>query len=223
MTATTVTTAPTTEHIDALKEAFAKAKANVAPHAQHRVERLRRVANDEARRGRLTDATVLGYIRLLESFPVTGASVQVQPRTNAYAQACQRCGQMIEAGKGLLERSEGSWIVSHPEGECPVVLLEGIPEGRYAIDWASEDGPERIDFYQLFGGKLYAQASDELHPIIETAHMAKVLDAIKADPRGASLLYGIKLGACGVCGRTLTNQESRDLGIGPVCRQRMGW
>lgn len=39
----------------------------------------------------------------------------------------------------------------------------------------------------------------------------------------ATRLYGLELGVCGVCGRTLTNAESRAGGIGPVCRQNRGW
>ena len=30
-------------------------------------------------------------------------------------------------------------------------------------------------------------------------------------------------GSCGHCGRTLTNEESRARGIGPICAGKMGW
>ena len=52
---------------------------------------------------------------------------------------------------------------------------------------------------------------------------SRVRAAILADPAAASVRYGAEIGACGVCGRTLTNAESRQTGIGPVCRDRMGW
>jgi hypothetical protein len=39
----------------------------------------------------------------------------------------------------------------------------------------------------------------------------------------ASRLYGLKLGHCGVCGRELTNETSREEGIGPKCAGKMGW
>lgn len=35
-------------------------------------------------------------------------------------------------------------------------------------------------------------------------------------------LYGQQIGSCGECGRTLTNDESRAYGIGPVCLAAMG-
>lgn len=38
----------------------------------------------------------------------------------------------------------------------------------------------------------------------------------------AAALYGKEIGRCGRCNRTLTDETSRALGIGPVCRE-LGW
>jgi hypothetical protein len=46
---------------------------------------------------------------------------------------------------------------------------------------------------------------------------------IAAGPKEAMLRYGQEIGSCGHCGRTLTNDESRAYGIGPVCRKGKGW
>lgn len=35
--------------------------------------------------------------------------------------------------------------------------------------------------------------------------------------------YGVLYGTCCVCGRTLTNEESIEAGIGPVCAGKKGW
>jgi len=40
------------------------------------------------------------------------------------------------------------------------------------------------------------------------------------DPEQAAIAFGRRFGACSVCGRELTNGESVDLGIGPICRQK---
>ena len=48
------------------------------------------------------------------------------------------------------------------------------------------------------------------------------LIAIAADPRGSAIDYGRETGKCACCGRTLTNADSIDLGIGPVCAERWG-
>jgi hypothetical protein len=147
---------------------------------------------------------------------------QPTPRPNKYRKPCERCEEWVEAGEGVLERSEDDkrWMVSHKEGECPVQMFDGVPTGRYAIDW---EGDNNVEFYQVRKGALYAQASAELFRITDRERIAKVLDAIKADPKAASILYGMTLGECGVCGRTLTNQESREAGIGPICSGKMGW
>lgn len=45
---------------------------------------------------------------------------------------------------------------------------------------------------------------------------------IGADPFGEAVAHGHRTGSCCCCGRELTNQESVDLGIGPICRKRWG-
>lgn len=44
---------------------------------------------------------------------------------------------------------------------------------------------------------------------------------IMADPLTAMARYGHEIGRCGYCHLPLTNAESRALGIGPVCRERL--
>ena len=51
---------------------------------------------------------------------------------------------------------------------------------------------------------------------------AKVV-LVAADPMAAAQVYGNETGECCVCGRTLTNRESIESGIGPICSGRMGW
>ena len=55
------------------------------------------------------------------------------------------------------------------------------------------------------------------------ARRGVVLDKIAVDPQAASVRYGHEIGACGVCGRTLTDSDSRERGIGPICAAKMGW
>ena len=42
---------------------------------------------------------------------------------------------------------------------------------------------------------------------------ADVVEAVKR--------FGLERGVCGVCNRGLTNEESRALGIGPVCLAKL--
>jgi hypothetical protein len=95
---------------------------------------------------------------------------------------------------------------------------------RYALD-GFETGNE-VRFYKLRESKrgrryLVAQVSDE-ERMVPWAEALIVARRITADPMAAMLRYGTELGSCGHCGRTLTNDESRALGIGPKCRQGFG-
>lgn len=109
---------------------------------------------------------------------------------------------------------------------APKLLAPKVPSGRYAID---VDGV--VKFFKVdcptegqWAGRTFVkiQASDELHPVRGEAAKA-VLILIAKDPKAASLLYGRELGHCGICGRTLTDEDSRARGIGPICAEKVGW
>lgn len=50
---------------------------------------------------------------------------------------------------------------------------------------------------------------------------AALVDKVLEDPMAAVVRFGRELGICGVCNLPLTNAESREAGIGPVCRAKM--
>jgi hypothetical protein len=77
--------------------------------------------------------------------------------------------------------------------------------------WA---GYQFID--QVVGhGKRYPQRGRDVR--------AKIYEAIRKQGEIESKkLYGQTIGACGRCGRELTDQTSRAFGIGPDCREQMG-
>jgi hypothetical protein len=47
--------------------------------------------------------------------------------------------------------------------------------------------------------------------------------AAAADPEAAAIAYGRQFGQCAICARELSNQESIDRGIGPICADKFGW
>ena len=102
---------------------------------------------------------------------------------------------------------------------------EDVPAGRYAL--RGEDGV--VKFYRLdrptqgrWAGYTFlkAQASDDLWPVKNPIEKARILGTIAKDISGAERLYGQKLGKCSRCGRTLTDETSRDYGMGPECRNK---
>lgn len=98
-----------------------------------------------------------------------------------------------------------------------------VPAGRYAL--ACED---RVRFFQVdrpergrWAGFVFLseQASDEFYPV-KGQRGQDALAAIADNPQEAMERYGRELGVCGACGRTLTDEESRARGIGPVCSRK---
>ena len=87
-----------------------------------------------------------------------------------------------------------------------------------------------VKFYRVklvttgnWAGKVFveAQASDDFHPVRSPETLTQVLTGILADPHAAEELYGQELGQCYRCNRTLTDETSRALGIGPECRSKL--
>lgn len=68
---------------------------------------------------------------------------------------------------------------------------------------------------------LEVQASDFWYPVKDPKHRDAVFAEIDKDPITAMNEYGIRIGSCGVCGRTLTDRDSRLRGIGPICAARL--
>jgi hypothetical protein len=95
----------------------------------------------------------------------------------------------------------------------------GVATGRYAIP--GDDGALR--FYSVKRDEervavwVDVWASDARYPIRAIPQRVEILKAIAADP-DAGPRFGREIGRCYVCGRTLTDETSRALGIGPICR-----
>lgn len=108
---------------------------------------------------------------------------------------------------------------------------EVVPAGRYAVD-TGEGAVNAVAFFKVdrptegrWAGKVFVKhlvGGDE-HRMSWQATVA-VLDKIAAaGAESAAARYGHELGECGMCGRTLTNDESRARGIGPRCAEKAGW
>lgn len=102
-----------------------------------------------------------------------------------------------------------------------------VDAGRYAIN--GHDGTTK--FYRVdrptegrWNGYTFVkiQASETWYDVKGAAAQA-VLTEIAKDPKAAMLRYGKEIGKCGHCGLTLTNEESRERGIGPICASKLGW
>jgi hypothetical protein len=109
-----------------------------------------------------------------------------------------------------------------------VVDVETPNDGHYFIVDPTDD---KEKFFRVKHGKegtrwenwtfLDVQASDFWYPIKSRDHRDAVFAEINKDPVTAMNEYGMRLGKCGVCNRTLTDRDSRLRGIGPICAMNL--
>lgn len=125
--------------------------------------------------------------------------------------------EVIETDKG--ERRVGRIITE--DGDRVLAGSYGLPtddDDRFANNmsffrvWVGDRGGWNVQLY----------VSDDLTRV-ELAWETKldVLWAIAQNPEAASANFGHEFKRCGICGRGLTNDESRERGIGPVCAGRL--
>lgn len=105
--------------------------------------------------------------------------------------------------------------------------LPSVAAGRYAV--TADDGTtllykvDRPSEGKFAGWTFVKWVRDNGYESALTKHQAeKVLTKIAANPMDALVAYGRKTGVCGVCGRKLTDPESVEAGIGPVCASKVG-
>ncbi|QWY84389.1 hypothetical protein SEA_KNOCKER_47 [Mycobacterium phage Knocker] len=106
-----------------------------------------------------------------------------------------------------------------------------VPAGRYAVD--TEDGAvNTLAFYKVdrptegkWAGFVFVKhivGGDE-ERMSQRAGEAILRKIAAVGAEAASARYGHEIGECGICGRQLTNDDSRERGIGPVCAAKAGW
>lgn len=100
-----------------------------------------------------------------------------------------------------------------------------VEPGYYAVEYEGV-----LRFYKVKEGKgrwegrtfINRYKSDYLDRTSRVEqYLARV--AIAADPKAAAMRFAAEIGRCYACGRTLTDAESRRLGIGPECRKVRGF
>lgn len=109
-----------------------------------------------------------------------------------------------------------------PEPARSRLDFSAIPDGYYALNAEGVTKFYRVSTSKRNGFKnVQVQASDNLHMLFGKAGIAVLHKLVEAGLKDAQALYASELGRCYVCGRTLTDEESRAAGIGPICRDKM--
>lgn len=170
----------------------------------------------------------MNYLTSLLASRLPELSAEAKAKIAATASASKQiCSEMIDnlVSAPVAARPQ----TFSPAGVSPSApALPDVPEGRYAVENA--DGTLR--FYSVdrptegrWAGFTFLAvwASDETFPIKNRETKAQILAEIARDPKAAMLRFGMEIGKCGHCGRTLTDAASRAAGIGPVCAGKVSF
>jgi hypothetical protein len=106
---------------------------------------------------------------------------------------------------------------------------EQVPAGHYALP---SSGHNDLVFYRVdrpeegtYAGRVFVKmiVGGKPEARVEWGKVASILERIaEAGADEAMALYGREIGRCGHCNRTLTDEKSRELGLGPDCRKKLG-
>jgi hypothetical protein len=151
--------------------------------------------------------------------PVIAARQQANTQTIERADNLRR-QDVWKQVDGLRERGAKHLHRETRQGGSPRV------EGRFAIVVDGTTKFLRIKKITAgrWAGRVFvdSQASDDYYPVKVPATLLAYLSAVLANPEAAAKRYADELDACSMCGRTLTNDESRARGIGPECWSKWG-
>jgi hypothetical protein len=134
-------------------------------------------------------------------------AVDVSKIENAFTTAREKAtrkGQMGIWMRPLVLRS----------GETDVTFRPGSEGSKWEGMIFAKSGEKKLGFVK--DGKFSPSF------ICTEVEQAAVLDCA-ADPHGAAKTWGKAYSRCTICGQTLTNDESIERGIGPICAEKYGW
>jgi hypothetical protein len=97
--------------------------------------------------------------------------------------------------------------------------------GAFVFSRAPDTGRNAGSIYVKKGDMYLGKITNgEFFPVrdCDTATTAEVIE-VASKPGDSAKAFGFRTGTCSCCGRTLTNKESIDLGIGPICAERFGF
>jgi len=110
--------------------------------------------------------------------------------------------------------------------------VEMTPSPQAGYYFVIDPFDDKEKFYRVQKGKentrwegytfLHVQASDDFYPVKDKEKREAIFKEIAKDPIKSMNEYGMRIGRCGVCGRTLTDRHSILRGIGPICAAKLG-
>lgn len=178
-----------------LAQALAAVLPRLSPRDRSFAESM---LNGQARYGKFTDGQRPHVERLIASTKVEAPAAQPGMLIPNFHDLMQRMSKFY-CGKITIARKNADSLCWIKHDDSAVVI------GKI------EDGGK----VSLFSGRMRAAGLDE-------SDVVPTLAALEANPLEAAKTLGKLSGRCCVCGRDLTNDDSIDAGIGPICAGRLG-
>lgn len=184
------------------------------------------------------------YNWMVESAPTFGFAQSMLDAVKKYGHLTER--QMASVRKCVASSFDRAIRKEQEKSDrlesAPVVSLDPL---KQAFDHAKEKGnlrPRlRLDTFVFSPAPDTGKNAGAIYIKEDGQYLGKVLDGkflkvrecsedqerriveASVDPKESAIKYGRMRGACSVCGRTLDDPKSIELGIGPVCIKKMGW
>lgn len=139
--------------------------------------------------------------------------------------ACDGTGK-LNGGRTTAAISVDAIIVAFATAQQKGIKAPKLRLAGFTFSRAPDTGRNAGSIYvkHTAGNYLGKVTAGSFHPSRECDDpMRTAIVAAAADPHAAAKAFGLKTGTCSCCGRELTNGESIELGIGPICRERYGW
>jgi hypothetical protein len=228
-------TEPQLKYIEGLidqRNLLASPKHFDAVNAMDAEEYAAYIAHLKAQAAQLSKQTASAWITALRALPIKPLSEQ-QSNPLVRAGNGERAPRVdVMAGRTGVVYEEMLTDDGKPRRIGRIQLPDGskVLAGSYGVDTSDDDRfSNDFSFFKVWVNEDYGRGWGVKLYVSDYTHRVKLafptqLDALKKiapDPDAAARAFGLEFGRCGVCGRGLTNDESRELGIGPVCRQRV--
>ena len=153
--------------------------------------------------GRLTDKQLVAVLNNVNRAAIaatkaeTAPTVGVEPIEKAFDTA-----RAAGVARPRLRLGEFTFSPAPAQGKNPGAIYVKHSDGTY--------------LGKVTGSRLFTVSS-------VSGAVEQEIVAVAADPLNAAIAYGKRYGKCSVCARALTDEDSINRGIGPVCAERFGW
>jgi hypothetical protein len=168
-----------------------------------------------------------GTYEIEEDGVVVKYKVQTSQVGRQYAKRKIEGGWKYEAQEPLKRIAEGAELMATATAELQD-LIDGFRTrfsiGKTANVALSSSGHNDLAFWNITRKNVYltvgGQGKTPQPVLTQTSVLKRLAEMPDDEVKFAMVVYGQQIGACGRCGTDLTDEYSREIGIGPECAKK---